>query len=222
MALTYCPVCERKTPHFLPPFDDPDHCTEHSKWPSPIKRMLARDLYFERKSSGDVDLPAYVPPMVKGIISQRPLLTKRITKTPETVDKILCVGCKGPVSPGFCHTGTVIAGLIAINVESTTPVLGVMMVIDEIILLGGELTTKRISVMKRNRGFICEKCASNYSTVERIKKDGSIESHPVVKTDPLPGVIRTTLQGVEDRRSPSRPRAAFNTRYTQGRRGKRV
>lgn len=214
--MNHCDVCNRVTHHLL------NNCTSHSKYPSQTKRMLALIVDFKRTSSSEIDLPAYVPPMPKSPISNRPILKRIINKYEDKNTVSRCVGCNVPVTPGMVHTGSVIAGIITLEQETTTPVVGFMMVIEEIIILGGEQVTKRIQVMKRIKGFICESCASNYSTVKRVRRDGSIEYHPVVKTDPLPGVIRTTLAGVEEPAGPRRSRPAFNTRYTQGRKGKRI
>lgn len=216
MSMMLCEVCNRVTHHLL------NSCTAHSKWPSLVKRQLALTVDFKRTSSDTKDLPTYVPPMAKVEYSNRPLLSRRISKSPVSSSPH-CVGCYAPVIPGFCYAGSVIAGVITIERETTTPVVGVMRVLEETILLGGELTTKRIQVMKRNKGYLCDTCASNYSTIERVKRDGSIEIHPVVKTDPLsPSVVSASpLYTGDELRSYKRGKA-FNTRTTQGRRGRRV
>lgn len=225
MAMTFCPVCERVTHHLL------NSCTGHSNWPSLIKRQLAIDTHFIRSSDGERDLPSYVPPMVKQTPTNRPLLRKIIDKRPVKLpsNQTLCVGCKAPVTPGMCYTGSIIAGLMDITreVTSTSPILGIIEIRhpQHTYIIGGDevTSTQTIKVMKRNRGFICDVCAADYRTVDRVRRDGSVESHPVVKTDPLPGTIGTTALGSDmGDNQPRRFRPAFNTRVTQGQKGRRV
>jgi hypothetical protein len=85
---------------------------------------------------------------------------------------------------------------------------------------GGEIVQeeKKIGFYKRIKGLICETCAGNYNTIE----DKRGVKHPLVITNERPGYIGSTARGAEEARRGGSKRIPFNTRYTQGRRGKRV
>lgn len=144
-----------------------------------------------------------------------------------------CVGCGSLVNPGFCYKGSVLSDLIHTSLRSsqTSPILGTMSISlsippptsREVVVGGHEMTqVKRIAFRKRTRGLICDTCASCTSTVEVKHKDGSWEKVPVVVTDVRGGYIGETSRHTEDIGSSPRKSRGFNTRFTQGRRGRRV
>jgi hypothetical protein len=175
-------------------------------------------------------------------------LPKRVIKVaPQPQVATRCIGCGNTVTPAFCYTGSVLSDLIHTMHKSshTLPVLGVLTQVvghaslkgnvEQHKVLGGQTieSSKPIAFRKRTKGLICTTCAACISTVEG--KDG--ERIPLVITDPLGGYLGETARGSNeaivryegDTRgdtpgSSFRPRhgAAFNTRFTQGRRGKRV
>lgn len=156
-----------------------------------------------------------------------------------------CVGCRKLVNPAFSYTGSVLSDLIhsTLKGSDTTPILGTVAIqvftpppsMREVVVGGATIeTSRRIAFRRREKGYICDGCASNITTVEG--KDG--ERIPVVITDPK-GNFNDTLGGSQVTRqqvdrecasvesespAPSfrRSKPAFNTRVTQGRKGKRV
>jgi hypothetical protein len=86
-----------------------------------------------------------------------------------------CVGC-GKTVPFLHHTGSVIAGMRFMDIESVRRV-------------DTEWITevKRVGFLGRKKGALCDSCASEYRTVT----DRSGRKHPMVKTDPLPGSLGT-------------------------------
>lgn len=137
-----------------------------------------------------------------------------------------CVGCGQEVNPGFCYKGSVLSDLqhSTLLTSSTTPVLGVIRIespgVMKDVVIGGHTIdgTKRISYRKRTKGLLCTGCAANYTRVS----DGKGGTVPIVETDPLGGYLGETARGAEMEFKPLKKGPAFNTRYTQGRRGKRV
>jgi hypothetical protein len=112
---------------------------------------------------------------------------------PKPATPAVCVGCGSSVKPGFCYTGSVIDGLgfTSVTGHETTPILGVMETYEKSYVIGGEdiETVKRVSFFKRKKGFICDRCASNYGTVS----DSTGRKHEIVKTDSKPGYIGNTI-----------------------------
>lgn len=137
-----------------------------------------------------------------------------------------CVGCRREVNPGFCYKGSVLGDLqySTLLTSSTTPVLGTIRIespgVMKDVVIGGHTIAgkKQIAFRKRVKGLICTSCAGNYTRVS----DGKGGSVPVVETDPLGGYLGETARGAETEFKPFRRGPAFNTRFTQGRRGKRV
>lgn len=114
-----------------------------------------------------------------------------------------CVGCQAPVTPGMCYTGSVIAGIAFSMVESTetTPITGVITCEAppaSIHMIGGEeyTTQKRVAFHKRNKGYLCDTCASNYHTIE----DKHGVKHPIVTIDVRPGFIGSLAIPLVERR----------------------
>lgn len=137
-----------------------------------------------------------------------------------------CVACQEAVNPGFCYRGSVLSDLIhsTLLTSSTTPVLGVVRVellgLGRDVVIGGHTIEgkKQIAYRKRTKGLICTRCAGCITQVS----DGKGGSVPLVETDPLGGYLGETARGAETEFKPFRRGPAFNTRVTQGRRGKRV
>lgn len=148
---------------------------------------------------------------------------KKVIKLPHVGDIVpLCVGCATPVNPGFCYTGSVLAGIVFKTISSfeRTPIEVVHNYPDPFLHVvgGGELieSIKRIGFYKRKKGFLCDSCASNYHTIE----DKRGNKHELVKVDERPGFVKESSHTGELKSFRKGP--AFNTRYTQGKRGRRV
>lgn len=88
----------------------------------------------------------------------------RIVRDPHT----RCCGCDEDVTPGLCHTGSIITGVANRIVEGSDFEDGQWIP-----------TKKRITFFTRKHGLICPTCASDYHQVERW--DGSFE--PKVRID---------------------------------------
>lgn len=156
------------------------------------------------------------------------------TEGPQRQVDARCVGCGGPVNPAFCYSGSVLSDLIhtALKTSSTTPVLGVVeietyqhatakgdMPLIRTRVLGGHTVegVRKIAFRKRTKGLICDSCAACTLTV-----DNNGEKVPLVMTDARGGFLGETARGSEAVLTKFRRGPAFNTRFTQGRRGKRV
>lgn len=137
-----------------------------------------------------------------------------------------CVGCHKEVNPGFCYRGSVLSDLIhsTLITSSTTPVLGVVRVeafgVGRDVVIGGHTIQgkRQIAFRKRTKGLICDGCASNTTRVS----DGKGNTVPIVETQAVGGYLGETARGAETDLRHFRRGPAFNTRVTQGRRGKRV
>lgn len=137
-----------------------------------------------------------------------------------------CVGCGEEVNPGFCYRGSVLSDLIhsTLLTSSTTPVLGVMRVevlgMGRDVVIGGHTIQgkKQIAFRKRTKGLLCQRCAGCITRVP----DGRGNSVPLVDTEPVAGYLAETARGAETDMRSFRRGPAFNTRVTQGRKGKRV
>lgn len=138
-----------------------------------------------------------------------------------------CVGCSSPVRVGMCYTGSVIAGMgfHTVNTTERAPITAVIETFtehhsspadfpDNNYVIGGESldVSRKITYFKREKGYICDSCAANYHTVE----DKSGRRHQIVMTD-----ARPEWKTVPDERDGFRSNKGFNTRFTQGKLGKR-
>lgn len=110
-----------------------------------------------------------------------------------------CVCCGAEVRPGFVYTGSVISGISfrTIKSHSYTDILGVIECPPDVDrpqfrtkVIGGDLieTTRNVSFFKREKGWLCDKCAGS----NRYVKDRAGNLHPLVKVDPRPGFIDQT------------------------------
>ncbi len=123
------------------------------------------------------------------------MISKKVIKLegPQPRTNSRCIGCGGHVNPGMCYTGSVIAGTSFLHREGvkTLPVLGTIETYDRTYVIGGQQVpwNKSIPYVRRNKGFLCDDCASQeYKTVEiRGVK------HQIVKTDPRPGFIGSSI-----------------------------
>lgn len=137
-----------------------------------------------------------------------------------------CVACKEEVNPGFCYRGSVLSDLIhsTLLTSSTSPVLGVcsieVMGLGRDVVIGGHTIEgkKQIAFRKRTKGLICQRCAGCITRVS----DGRGGYVSLVETEPVAGYLAETARGAETDLKKFRRGPAFNTRVTQGRRGKRV
>lgn len=163
------------------------------------------------------------------------LPSRFIPKAPDEAPKPThaCVACGEEVNPGFCYRGSVLSDLIhsTLLTSSTTPVLGVMSLevpgYKKDVVIGGHTIEgrKQIAFRKRTKGLLCQRCASCISRVPAGKPDpitGKVETVPIVDTEPVAGYLAETARGAETDLTKWRRGPAFNTRVTQGRRGKRV
>lgn len=137
-----------------------------------------------------------------------------------------CVACKEEVNPGFCYRGSVLSDLIhsTLLTSSTSPVLGVcrieVMGLGRDVVIGGYTIEgkKQIAFRKRTKGLLCQRCAGCNTRVA----DGKGGYVSLVETEPVAGFLSETARGAEADMRKFRRGPAFNTRVTQGRRGKRV
>lgn len=156
------------------------------------------------------------------------LPSRFIQAAPEDKPKPIhaCIACSQEVNPGFCYRGSVLSDLIhsTLLTSSTTPVLGVVRVevlgMGRDVVIGGHTIEgrKQIAFRKRTKGLLCQRCASCITRVP----DGKGNTVPIVETDPVAGYLAETARGAETDLTRWRRGPAFNTRVTQGRRGKRV
>lgn len=156
------------------------------------------------------------------------LPSRFIPKPPDAQPQPLhtCIACSEEVNPGFCYRGSVLSDLIhsTLLTSSTSPVLGTVRVevlnIGRDVVIGGHTIEgrKQIAFRKRTKGLLCQRCASCITRVS----DGKGGTIPIVETDPVAGYLSETARGAEIEFKPLRRGAAFNTRFTQGRRGRRV
>lgn len=108
--------------------------------------------------------------------------------------------------------------------SSTTPVLGVMQIevpgyVKDVVIGGHTIQGKKqIAYRKRTKGLLCQRCAACITRVS----DGKGGSVPIVETEPVAGYLAETARGADTDMKVFRRGPAFNTRVTQGRRGKRV
>jgi hypothetical protein len=123
------------------------------------------------------------------------VIIKREGPQPQTQTR--CIGCGTHLSAGMHYTGSVIEGTSFKSQETVKhlPVLGIMECMDKSYVLGGQeyTETKRIPFMRRKKGPLCDGCASSIETIEVRHKDGTSYRELIVKTDPRPGFIGTTL-----------------------------
>lgn len=122
----------------------------------------------------------------------------RKSEGPKAKVQAFCVACGKTVSPGFVYTGSVLMGMA----HRTTRSIEGGECIGSIECLGHthlicspeREVVKKVGYFKRERGYICDGCVSNYHTVT----DGSGKKHQIVETDPRPGFIgRTVIPTVE-------------------------
>lgn len=137
-----------------------------------------------------------------------------------------CIACRNEVNPGFCYRGSILSDLVhsTLLTSSTSPIIGVVRVEvfgngRDVVIGGHEIKgRKSIAFRKRMKGLICDKCASSTVTVE----DGKGGRIPLIETEALGGYLGETARGAEMDQKPFKKGPAFNTRFTQGRRGRRV
>lgn len=110
---------------------------------------------------------------------------------PHTDAQAKCIACFCGVSPGFCHTGSVIDGIGHQTINGTETFFLTAMIQDldqsrEVVIKAEQMPwKKRVSFLKRKKGFLCDRCAANYHTIT----DYHGVKHEIVKTDPRPGTI---------------------------------
>lgn len=137
-----------------------------------------------------------------------------------------CVACSEEVNPGFCYKGSVLSDLIhsTLLTSSTSPVLGTVRIevlgTGRDVVIGGHTISgrKQIAFRKRTKGLLCQRCASCITRVS----DGKGGTVPLVETEPVAGYLAETARGAETDLKRFHRGPAFNTRVTQGRRGRRV
>lgn len=182
-----------------------------------------------RRPSNAVNLGVERQPPQPKHLSMIPARFHKVEGPQRQVDS-RCVGCGGPVNPAFSYSGSVLSDLIhtAMKTSSTTPVVGTMQTYghatakgDVVItrVLGGHTVegVRKIAFRKRTKGLICDSCAACTLTV-----DNNGEKVPLVITEARGGFLGETARGAESSPLKFRRGPAFNTRVTQGRRGKRV
>lgn len=141
-----------------------------------------------------------------------------------------CVGCGTGVNPAFCYQGSVLDApqFSTLLKKEVAPILGEMrsflthaqahgpQVADRAYVLGGEVkeSKKRISFRRRRKGLLCDLCASCITMID----DHGVKV-PLVITD-AKGDYKDLHAGTLERTF-ARPKG-FNTRVTQGRRGRRI
>lgn len=165
-------------------------------------------------------------PRVKRISTLPVKFQPRTTSSPPLPPMHKCVGCGKEVNPGFTYRGSVLSDLIhsTLITSSTTPILGVVRVealgVGRDVVIGGHTIQgkRQIAFRKRTKGFICDGCACNTTRVS----DGKGNTVPIVETEAVGGYLGETARGAETDLKVFSRRPAFNTRVTQGRRGKRV
>jgi len=113
---------------------------------------------------------------------------------------LVCCCCSTEVNPGLCYRGKVIRGFSDIKRQKVKT---------EHVTYQPVVTEFRIPTIDYVKGYLCDTCAADYSVVYRHNRDGSVESFPVVVTDPLPVLT------VRDQREGSKSYKGFNTRITQ-------
>lgn len=99
-----------------------------------------------------------------------------------------CVKCGDNVSPGLCYTGSVITGQ---TFRKMAGVVRTPITVSNGSVFGGILTdtTRNVGFFTRIKGYLCDECAADYSTVTDYRGN----RHEVVKTDPRPGFIGSTI-----------------------------
>ena len=108
------------------------------------------------------------------------------------VQNNVCIGCGNTVNPGMCYTGTFIKGThtreFTRHVDGAILMSGVMEVInDSIPLIVREPSynqTNKVGFLRKEKGYICDRCASNYHTIEF-----NGQRVPIVQTDARPGFL---------------------------------
>lgn len=102
-------------------------------------------------------------------------------------NRSFCVSCNRETPKAFTRTGKIYVRSVSIVKTDVELIYNpVTQQVTE------SITEKRIPINEWREGFICDTCASDYSTVEHTRKDGSTWYEPVVKLDPSP-TQHTTL-----------------------------
>jgi len=148
-----------------------------------------------------------------------PYIPPRIIQGPKREVEATCCGCGRDVKPGSCYTGSVLGGINFTTriISERTPVTCVVEMHGQPAhVVGGDYTEtpQKTGFFTRRRGYICDTCAAEY----RCYEDRAGRKHPLVLTDPRPGYLGESLRDEPEKRSFK----GFNTRTTQGRRGRRV
>lgn len=102
-----------------------------------------------------------------------------------------CVGCQAAIVSTTYYTGSILQGTAFLKKEGTEVVqvdLGEIATWERtypIVLTTLVNRTKTVPYLRRQKGPLCDKCASNPHCVEIKQRDGTIKREQIVKTDPL-------------------------------------
>lgn len=130
--------------------------------------------------------------------SQRKIVISAATCNAHT-DASICIKCGDSVEPGRCYRGRCLSTFTHITREkSVHDAAG-----------NHGIERYQVPIAQYDRGYICDDCAGEYRSARRVHRNGSVTEHPIVITDPLPGLT------VRDEREGARSYKGFNTRVTR-------
>lgn len=191
-----CSHCEKMTWHFKTSERNGFECECQTRL-STIKTPNKPITY----SAKDEERVEYTPPpkKEKSVDTTGGLRSRYIPQLgPKPLTSDRCVGCGVNVTPGKVRTGSVLGNLQHFSIKG----VNVVPIEGEIEFIGTRHrfvyrvdqveTVKKVAFRKREKGYICDKCASNCHTLQDPRTG---ERHLLVKTDPPPGFYGQVIGG---------------------------